>query len=1296
MRVPARRAAALARLLAWDAPFLPAVTAVAADDGLVTIECERSGASLAEVAGWARGRRLAIATQVVAAAEFLFERGWFAGRSLLRGVRVERRAAGDQVRLSEPPRWPLDDPRLGRRLRRLADGGDGVRAAALAPLLRALVPERWAALEEAILRRPQWALAEELVSVLTGDGRTASALRHPGGPGRALWARRLPAPEGVAWVEDDDALATATAAARVAAAASGRPTVVCSGPLDETEVARALARAAADGCDAVVLTTVPVAGTPPIAVSGGEAGAWVLGPAPRAARQHQVHAVEHSGGRATVVADLLRRGAATAFTAPPEADDGRPLTEQLASPSARTALRWLRQLPVGLEAAELAALQGGDAAAALLELERLRLVARHGRRWSVLSPADPPDPARLAAIATDLPARSWAACAAAGLDGGDWRRLEARCEEDLECGDGGGVLAAAGALAGTDALALAGAEAALLVGRLADTERLLEAVVPDARGDRWHALAAWWAEQAGLPARARTEMELAEIAALPPRLAARVRMVAAELARRGGDSDAECGHLADAVALAAGSMPEARLLLAVARGGAALRRLGREEWARWPADVRARALHLLGYAAMSRGALAAAGTAMRAALRAASGANPRVLGDLHSDLGTVAVMAGQTAAAERHLQLAERFLERCGSRRAVTVVRHNRGVLANDRLDWRAAEVLVRASRDLRGGVVDSAYWFEELELARARLARGEVAAVTSLLPALRAGLAGQAQHGVLQEALAALGGHLALAQGDVAGAEAQAAAADDGERALLVAVVRANGAIDPDPALPQRWGAALTARALARWRRGDQDGAREVLADALARGPREAAVAFVRLAALLAAAGERPGAAWLELRRRCDDALAEADLDGWSAHLRGLLGLDVELLLDAFAGIAAGGPAAIDRAALATIARAVGASAIELRRHGELLAGCGSASEWDLVVHSGEVRVLLAGAPAAAAREAAELLAALAGAAAAPRAETVVTEAGSIRGAAAAVAALRGEVARWAPLPATVLVLGEPGTGKELVARELHRASGRKGKFVAVNCAGIPATLLEAELFGVVKGAYTGADRDRQGMVEEAERGTLFLDEIGELPFELQAKLLRLLQDREVRRVGAASSRSVDVRFVAATNRDLKAAAAAGQFRPDLYYRLSVGVIEIPPLRARREDIDDLARHFLAHYAVAFGRPGVRLAPAALATLRAGQWPGNVRELDSAIARAVATAQPGDVIGADRFAGVEPALGGETPLLVWTAAVEAFRRRYFADMLRATGGNRSEAARRAGLSRQALLYHLRHLGRLE
>ncbi|MFH1177599.1 MAG: sigma 54-interacting transcriptional regulator, partial [Acidobacteriota bacterium] len=306
---------------------------------------------------------------------------------------------------------------------------------------------------------------------------------------------------------------------------------------------------------------------------------------------------------------------------------------------------------------------------------------------------------------------------------------------------------------------------------------------------------------------------------------------------------------------------------------------------------------------------------------------------------------------------------------------------------------------------------------------------------------------------------------------------------------------------------------------------------------------------------------------------------------------------------------------------------------------------------------------------------------------------ASSLLGASRSLAELRVEISRWAPLPATVLVLGEPGTGKELVARELHRQSGRSGAFVPLNCAGVPAALLEAELFGVVRGAYTGADRDRGGLVEAAEGGTLFLDEIGELPGELQAKLLRLLQDREVRRVGATRSRKVEVRFVAATNRDLRAAVAAGTFRQDLFYRLAVAVIEVAPLRERPEDVDILAHHFVNHFAAAFCRPGVRLAPAAGELLAQGHWPGNVRELESAVARAVASARAGELLGPDRFPGIAAAAGAPVALAPWAQAFEGFRRSYFAALLRESGGNRTQAARRAGLTRQALFYQLRQLG---
>jgi len=213
--------------------------------------------------------------------------------------------------------------------------------------------------------------------------------------------------------------------------------------------------------------------------------------------------------------------------------------------------------------------------------------------------------------------------------------------------------------------------------------------------------------------------------------------------------------------------------------------------------------------------------------------------------------------------------------------------------------------------------------------------------------------------------------------------------------------------------------------------------------------------------------------------------------------------------------------------------------------------------------------------------------------------------------------VARVAAHPTTVLITGDRGTGKEMIAQAIHRASPRAGgPFVAVNCAAIPDTLLESELFGYVKGAFTGATADRPGLFEQAEGGTLLLDEIGELPLPLQAKLLRVLQENEIRRVGDQKTRRVNVRLLAATARDLAADAAAGRFRHDLFDRLNVVAIHLPALSERREDIAPLARHFAVLLARRLGRR-LELSDTAIAWLREQSWPGNVRALEHAIERA-------------------------------------------------------------------------------
>jgi DNA-binding NtrC family response regulator len=225
--------------------------------------------------------------------------------------------------------------------------------------------------------------------------------------------------------------------------------------------------------------------------------------------------------------------------------------------------------------------------------------------------------------------------------------------------------------------------------------------------------------------------------------------------------------------------------------------------------------------------------------------------------------------------------------------------------------------------------------------------------------------------------------------------------------------------------------------------------------------------------------------------------------------------------------------------------------------------------------------------------------------------------------------VRKVARTDSTVLLIGESGTGKELIARSLHLQSRRAaGPFVPVNVGALPESLIESELFGHVRGAFTGATDDRPGLVEAADRGTLFLDEIGDMPLATQVKLLRTLEGSEVRRLGGNATRMVDIRVVAATHRDLGREVAAGRFREDLFYRLNVVQIELPPLRERREDIGLLASYFLERLSARAGRPGLTFSPEATQRLERYDYPGNVRELENAIEHAVAVAE-GTVIGA-------------------------------------------------------------------
>jgi Nif-specific regulatory protein len=284
-------------------------------------------------------------------------------------------------------------------------------------------------------------------------------------------------------------------------------------------------------------------------------------------------------------------------------------------------------------------------------------------------------------------------------------------------------------------------------------------------------------------------------------------------------------------------------------------------------------------------------------------------------------------------------------------------------------------------------------------------------------------------------------------------------------------------------------------------------------------------------------------------------------------------------------------------------------------------------------------------------------------------------------------------------MITGETGTGKELVARVIQRLSRRAEKpFVTLNCGAIPENLLESELFGHKRGAFTGATEEKKGLFEVADGGTLFLDEIGEMALGLQAKLLRVLQEGEVRPVGATAVKHVNVRIVAATNRRLEDEVAAGRFRQDLYYRLKVFPIEVPPLRERREDVAPLAEHFLELHAREMGKPVAGFAQETLLALAGHDWPGNVRELSNEVQRLVIQVDPGAYVTPDQLS---PSVRRAGALVEHTGAaagtlkerVEQVERYILIEALREHDNNKTSAAKTLGITREGLHKKLKQLG---
>lgn len=297
-------------------------------------------------------------------------------------------------------------------------------------------------------------------------------------------------------------------------------------------------------------------------------------------------------------------------------------------------------------------------------------------------------------------------------------------------------------------------------------------------------------------------------------------------------------------------------------------------------------------------------------------------------------------------------------------------------------------------------------------------------------------------------------------------------------------------------------------------------------------------------------------------------------------------------------------------------------------------------------------------------------------------------------------QAARVAQHDSTVLIQGETGTGKELLARAIHANSRRRNyPFVTINCGAIPRELIEAELFGYVRGAFTGAVSHKPGKVELADRGTLFLDEIGELPLESQVKLLRLIQQGELERIGAATPKTIDVRILAATHRNLQAMAEDGAFREDLYYRLAVVPLCLPPLRERKDDITELAEHIFRKVKGKHGMQNLRVAPAVFACLRAHRWPGNVRELENVVERMIVLSNGELVSEADLPAELRQiSLNAEGPAFSLEIpeegiSLEAIERELLLKALEKSGGNQTRAARYLDISRRTFIYRMEKHG---
>ncbi|MGD9253202.1 MAG: sigma 54-interacting transcriptional regulator [Holophagae bacterium] len=653
---------------------------------------------------------------------------------------------------------------------------------------------------------------------------------------------------------------------------------------------------------------------------------------------------------------------------------------------------------------------------------------------------------------------------------------------------------------------------------------------------------------------------------------------------------------------------------------------------------------------------------------------PGFKGLIEFELGTAAIDSGDSRRAERHHLRAFRLLQAAGFRRANQMALFNLAVADIDQLRVeRAAERFAALTHQedeafLTGESCRLALAMGDEESFRRSLARFASLVADDLVP--------------FKQAIAFLRGVAKVLEGSPRAAlDDLRSGGQEAEAWTTLAQVLDGQPVGPGQ--PDSWGVRLAARWLERG-----EASREV-AEEEGAGPLQQAFAV----ALARRVGDGGFVVDGRTRWRAARTLRNAGLKGWAGRLREEGRRTVVFAL----------AAVVDRQSwndlepemCSAILAELGVGGLEVRGASSSGGGwrLGSGEPGTEVRHGGVVIVPLDG-------EVSEdpmwsLVKSLLHAyAPAPSGESTgdVGETG-FHGSSAAAAAVRLELVELGPSHLPIVLLGETGVGKEVAARAVHRLSRRHGAFVPVNISAIPSHLIEAELFGSVRGAYTGSDRSRQGLVMAAHEGTLFLDEIGDLEPPLQVKLLRFLENQEVRPLGSDHTRSVDVRIVSATNRDLERRVSRGLFRADLFYRLAMCRITIPPLRERPEDIEVLTALFIRLAVDRYGLRPARWSARASETLRRYSWPGNARELQKTVEVALVRAA-GTVVRPEHLPIRR--LDEEFEVTTWDEAQRVFRRRFLSGALRRHGGNRSATARELGISRQALLYHLRKLGLTE